>query len=100
MVAMFITLQYDDPDLARVLVLVGHHEDRWDVVGSAVMVLPGLALTALHVITQPFELYRGEILEPGRDYRVDAEFDISALKPNVDGTYTEWRIRQASSSRH
>src|SRR5438552_3812640 len=100
MVAMFSPLPYGDPDLARVLVLVAHHEGRRDAVGSAVMVLPGLALTALHVITEPLRVYRGELLEEGREHKLDAKFDMNALTPHADGTFTEWRIRQASSSRH
>jgi Trypsin-like peptidase domain len=95
-----VPLPFGHPSLFPVLALVTGDGEQRHIAGTATMIRPGLALTALHVVMQPLKLYRGVILDLGRDHDVSFDISMTAFQPHADGTYAAWRIEKACSSRH
>jgi hypothetical protein len=91
------TLPFGHPATDRVPIVVSRKDDDLYVAGTAVLVIPGLLLTARHVLTHPLWKHQRKALAPGQDYDLRARFDLHALHPRVDNTYLNWTVLRTSA---
>lgn len=80
------------PATSRVAIVVSRKDDRVFVEGSAVLIRPGLIMTARHVVTNALARHHQKTLAPGQDYHLNGRFILNALHPRVDGTYLNWTV--------
>jgi hypothetical protein len=66
--------------------------------GTAVVLLPGLALTARHVLTDFFEQFTGEAIGNDATGKMDLKGSIFGCIRNTDGTWIMLRVHTATFS--
>jgi len=90
-------IPFGTPGLRSVVPVVTRYGDRWDVFGTAVIVAPGLALTALHVVEECLRVHHGHRLERGKIHNLDVASSMEAIQISGEQSYAVWRVTKVAS---
>lgn len=92
---------FEQPICRYVLPLITAYDDAWHVMATSVMIAPGLALTAKHVIEECLKIYRGDREKMQLiDVELEVDFTVSAIQFLSAENAVKWWVKKINFSKH